>query len=150
MKAPQKTPGIDKAYFKNFWPKTIIFQTLGSLCKGEKCQVIKNLDTIPDCKNSSKLKQNIQKMPPIFYVYFVFPYKIPHEDMVHSMAKRVQNPQTFLIRAILQGLCACKKLKRQLYLVYQISVDTVGQLLEESIYYELEMRSSAGFFILLF
>lgn len=79
-----------------------------------------------------------------------FQYKIPCEETVHSMAKTVQKPQTFLIRDNLQSLCAWVKLYRQLYLVYQISVDTVGQLLEESIYYELEMRSSTGFFILLF
>lgn len=43
-----------------------------------------------------------------------------------------------------------REIKEKEYLVNQVSVDTVGQLLEESIHYEFEVRSSAGFFIFLF
>lgn len=106
MKAPQETPGIDKAYFKNFWSKTIFSKLWSSYMKG------KSVMPIPE---SFTLKDNIYKLASIFYVYFGFPYKILLEETVCSMAKTIQNPHTLLIRTIPQGLCACIKLNHDNY-----------------------------------
>lgn len=60
--------------------------------------------------DNSTSKLNIYRLAPILCVYFGYQYKIPFEKMVHSMAKTVQKPQSLLIRAILQGVCASVKL----------------------------------------
>lgn len=49
MKAPQKTPGTDKAYFKNFWSKTIFSKLWSFYMKG------KSVKLIPDTVSHSKI-----------------------------------------------------------------------------------------------
>lgn len=144
LKVPQKTPGIYRGDFKNFQSKTVFSKWQGLYVKG--C-----------CVNPTRVQKQFHPYTELsiqclqFYVFILDSHvRFQLKKWVILWLKESPKHNTFANRAILQGLCACLELHRQSYLVYQVSVDTVGQLLEEGIYYELEMRSSAGFFILLF
>lgn len=78
-----------------------VFQTVMSLCEGKRCQDNRILETV-----LLPPPPRIYKTALILCVNCGFPYKISFEEMVHSMAKTVQKPQTFLIRDNLQGLYA--------------------------------------------
>lgn len=49
-----------------------------------------------------------------------------------------------------QNKAACQWSHTSPHFVYQVSVDTVGQLLDEGVHDELQVRPCVGFLILLF